>query len=141
LQQLFLVSLATGQFDDAEQVIAKYARSERTELGLRQALAAARGNEALAVEIATRLADIGTQTNTGIIAALARRGAREEANRRAAKVDAHPFGHLRLMLIPGTCYCGAPWDLEVTPNFAKLLGDAQLSWPPASPINWPLKDW
>jgi adenylate cyclase len=37
--------------------------------------------------------------------------------------------------------CGAPWDLEVTPNFAKLLEDAELPWPPASPINWPLKDW
>ena len=45
------------------------------------------------------------------------------------------------MLIPGSCMCGAPWDLEYTPNFARLLEDAELPWPPASPINWPLKDW
>ena len=33
------------------------------------------------------------------------------------------------------------FDLEATPNFAKLIEDADLPWPPASPIEWPLKDW
>lgn len=36
---------------------------------------------------------------------------------------------------------GAPWDLEATPNLAALITDAGLDWPPASPINFPLKDW
>jgi hypothetical protein len=39
------------------------------------------------------------------------------------------------------CHCGAPFDLDVTPNFARMLDEAELSWPPASPIDWPLKDW
>jgi len=82
-----------------------------------------------------------SSNSTGIIPGLAIRGERDEANRRAAEIDAHPFGHLRLMLVPGACFCGAPWDLEYTPNFAKLLEDAELPWPPASPINWPLKNW
>lgn len=140
-QQLFFAYLAAGRHDEAEQTIARYVRVDSRALGLRQALAAARGDAVLAKELEARLLEIGERTNTGIIGSLARMGAREEANQRAAEVDAHPFGHLRLMLVPGTCYCGAPWDLEVTPNFAKLLEDAELPWPPASPIEWPLKDW
>ena len=140
-QQLFFAYLAAGRIDDAEQVIARYVRGESQVLQLRRALAAARGNAELVLELADRLQDTNAPTSTGIIASLATRGARDEANRRAAEVDGHPFGHLRLMLVPGACYCGAPWDLEYTPNFAKLLEDAELPWPPASPINWPLKDW
>jgi len=37
--------------------------------------------------------------------------------------------------------CGKPFDLEATPNFARLIDDADLPWPPASPIEWPLKNW
>ena len=140
-QQLFFATLAAGRIDDAEQIIARYIRGEFQSLALRHAIAAARGDAKLAKEISARLRAIGPQSTTGIIPGLASVGAREEANRRAAEVDAHPFGHLRLMLVPGTCYCGAPWDLEYTPNFAKLLEEANLPWPPASPINWPLKDW
>ena len=140
-QQLFFAYLAAGRIDDAEQVIARHVRGEAAGLGLQQAVAAARGDGELARKLAARIYDLGAATSTGVIGSLARMGARDEANRRAAEVDAHPFGHLRLMLVPGACYCGAPWDLEYTPNFAKLLDDAGLSWPPASPINWPLKDW
>jgi TolB-like protein len=140
-QQLFFSNLAAGHIDDAEQVIATHIRTERNELPLRRAVAAARGDVALAKELHARFNASGAQTTTGTIGALATMGDREAANRRAAEVDAHPFGHLRLMLVPVACYCGAPWDLEHTPNFAKLLEDAELPWPPASPIDWPLKDW
>ena len=140
-QQLFFAHLAAGRIDDAEQVITRHIRGEAPALALQHAVAAARGDGELAEELAVRRYGINAATSTGIIASLAHMGARDEANRRAAEVDAHPFGHLRLMLVPAACYCGAPWDLEYTPNFAKLLDDAELPWPPASPINWPLKDW
>jgi hypothetical protein len=39
------------------------------------------------------------------------------------------------------CACGAPWDLEATPNFAALASEGNLTWPPASPMPLPLKDW
>ena len=45
------------------------------------------------------------------------------------------------MSAPSFCLCGAPWDLDVTPNFKKRIEDAGFAWPPASPIEWPLKDW
>ena len=140
-QQMVLSHLAAGRLDDAEQVVARFVRGDFQVVAVRAMIAAANGDAALAEELASQLQKIGAQTPTGIIGALARRGARDEANRRAAEVDAHPFGHLRLMLVPNVCFCGAPWDLEFTPNFAKLLEDADLPWPPASPINWPLKDW
>ena len=140
-QQLFFANLAAGRIDDAEQVIATHIRNERDALPLQRAIATARGDVALAKELHARFQATGAQLTTGTIAALARMGDRDAANQRAAEVDAHPFGHLRLMLVPGTCFCGAPWDLEYTPNFARLLEDAELPWPPAAPINWPLKDW
>jgi TolB-like protein len=72
---------------------------------------------------------------------LARAGERELANQKAAEADASQYGHMVLATNVIVCQCGAPFDLESTPNFAKLLQDADLPWPPDSPINWPLKDW
>ena len=68
-------------------------------------------------------------------------GDRETANRRAAKIDEHPFGSQSLLLLIYWCACGAPFDLEVTPNYAARVKAAGMPWPPASPIAFPLKDW
>ena len=68
-------------------------------------------------------------------------GDRENANRRAAKIDEHPFGSQSLLLLVYWCACGAPFDLEVTPNYAARIEAAGMPWPPFSPINFPLKDW
>jgi len=68
-------------------------------------------------------------------------GDRENSNRRAAKIDEHPFGSQSLLLLVYWCACGAPFDLEVTPNYAARIEAAGMPWPPFSPINFPLKDW
>ncbi|MFC1776604.1 hypothetical protein ACFL3I_04575 [Pseudomonadota bacterium] len=68
-------------------------------------------------------------------------GDRANANRRAAEIDSHPFGSQSLLLMAYWCACGAPWDLEVTPNFAARIEEAGMPWPPFSPINFPLKGW
>jgi len=68
-------------------------------------------------------------------------GDRETANRRAAMIDEHPFGSQSLLLLVYWCACGAPFDLEVTPNYAARIKAAGMPWPPASPIAFPLKDW
>jgi hypothetical protein len=39
------------------------------------------------------------------------------------------------------CQCGSPWDLEVTPNFAAKIEEANMTWPPVTPLSYPLKDW
>ncbi|MCW8924685.1 MAG: hypothetical protein OQJ84_00345 [Xanthomonadales bacterium] len=68
-------------------------------------------------------------------------GDRENANRRAAQIDAHPFGSQSLLLLVYWCACGAPFDLEVTPNYAAKVAATGMPWPPASPVAFPLKDW
>jgi len=68
-------------------------------------------------------------------------GDRESANQTAAELDADPLGFLVLGDVATSCLCGAPFDLEMTPNFARFIEEADLMWPPRSPVEWPLKDW
>jgi TolB-like protein len=140
-QQLVLGLIATGRIDDAEQVIARDVRDEFHKVRLQLAIESARGDLERSREIIGRLSQMENDVNHLALVEYARIGDRDAANQHAAKLDAMPLGFIRLMLMPAGCYCGAPWDLESTPNFARLLEDAELAWPPASPINWPLKDW
>jgi tetratricopeptide (TPR) repeat protein len=140
-QQLILALLAEGRMEDAEQIVDRDVRGEYEEQRMLLIVESARGDREHALELQQNLQEIEFNNSVGIIAQYSRLGLRDRANERAAEVDAQPYGYIRLMLIPGSCMCGAPWDLEHTPNFAKLLKDAELPWPPASPINWPLKDW
>ncbi len=133
--------IGAGRLDDAEYTFqnANLSPGDSAELGL--SIAAARGdveavNAARAIMEEHRADRLDIQINY-----LARTGDREAANAMAAKLDAMPFGYLALMGAPSQCMCGAPWDIEVTPDFKKRIEDAGLSWPPASPITWPLKDW
>jgi len=68
-------------------------------------------------------------------------GRRERSNQFAAELDAHYFGPMVLWQVTQWCQCGSPFDLEATPNFAAKIRDADITWPPESPLTWPLKDW
>lgn len=68
-------------------------------------------------------------------------GHRDEANRSAALVDQHHFGPVTLTQITEWCGCGAPFDLDATPNFAAKIKQGNLSWPPQPTMDFPLKDW
>jgi tetratricopeptide (TPR) repeat protein len=139
--RLITAYIATGRFDDAQLLIDRDLVDDRMHLGMRLTLAAARGDAENTKRLVDELMVVHRATPTFPIMDLAVAGERDLANQLAAELDALPYGYLKLMTHPVNCVCGAPWDLEVTPNFAKLLKDAELSWPPASPINWPLKDW
>ncbi|MGD8929721.1 MAG: hypothetical protein PVI22_12160, partial [Lysobacterales bacterium] len=65
----------------------------------------------------------------------------ENANRIAADIDQKAFAGPALATAVLWCNCGAPWDLAATPNFARLIKEADFTWPPASPIRFPLKTW
>jgi hypothetical protein len=104
-------------------------------------LAAARGDAKLAKTSLDNMLQLGDELVRPPAVAFAIVGDREAANKEAARIDALPNGHLILMLFPTICRCGAPWDLDVTPNFARLIDEADFAWPPASPIEWPLKNW
>jgi len=64
-------------------------------------------------------------------------GRRDEANRRAAAIDAQPAGPFVLGVVTAYCLCGAPFDLEATPNFKARLAEAGLPWPPPAAIRFP----
>jgi TolB-like protein len=68
-------------------------------------------------------------------------GNRAEANRLASALDSRYGGALALSVAVHNCYCGAPFDLEATPNFKARIEEAGFPWPPPSPIKYPAKDW
>ncbi len=139
-EEIVFAHLAAGRPDDAERVIRREIRDPEIARSMAWTVKAARGDYEAAKDLYS-VAQAGSLRKTREVAFLARVGEREQANELAAGIDSQPYGHLLLMLIPNACKCGAPWDLEATPNFAKLVNDAGLTWPPTSPINWPLKDW
>jgi hypothetical protein len=68
-------------------------------------------------------------------------GMREDANRLAARFDEHQWGPWALWQATHWCACGSPFDLEATPNFARMLELNEVPWPPVSGREYPLKDW
>ena len=68
-------------------------------------------------------------------------GNRELANQHAAILDARPGGPMALLLASETCLCGAIWDLDVTPIFRARIQESEISWPPATLIRYPAKNW
>ena len=68
-------------------------------------------------------------------------GDRENANRSARYIDEQPGGSAMLLSITYGCYCGAPFDIEQTPNFKAQMDAAGFPWPPTSILTIPAKDW
>jgi tetratricopeptide (TPR) repeat protein len=138
--QLFVAYVATGQFDAALATSQRYIDNEAARSRDRLVLAAAMGKAAEAQAIKVEmLAEPGAEPHG--IAILAVLGEHEEANRLAAIEDARPLGFLNLLDEIGLCTCGAPFDLAATPNFARLIDEANLPWPPPVSIKFPLKDY
>ena len=104
-------------------------------------IAAARGDKARIDSLEQDLSRTQSPSDQGRILRAARRGDRQAANDAAARIDARPFGYVVLAQTVYTCLCGAPFDLEATPNFAARLEEAGMPWPPPDTIDFPLKDW
>ena len=68
-------------------------------------------------------------------------GDRDTANRLAAELDAQPGGTMVLLMAAIYCSCGAPFDLEATPNFRERIRESGIDWPLATLIRYPAKDW
>jgi TolB-like protein len=82
-----------------------------------------------------------TADDTMLLLVEASLGNREAANAHASKMDSRFAGPFILAEAVKTCLCGAPFDLEATPNFKARIEEAGFNWPPPSPINFPAKDW
>ena len=132
---------ASGRMDQAGQVSTGDLRKGSERLISGGMLAALRGDDRAAAEFQEEfLAKYGPDDFISLMLEAAR-GKRNEANRLASLIDRRPYGHMTLMQAIYLCTCGAPFDLEATPVFAQMLAGSGLPWPPAKPINFPLKDW
>lgn len=140
-QQLLLAKLAEGRVDDAENIVNRDTLSDGGVENLRQQLLAARGGADDKEKLEKIISGFADQQRVGRLITCAISGDHEQANDLAAMLDEAKHGHLPLMLAATICRCGAPWDIDKTPNFAALLADGELPWPPAAPIHFPLKDW
>jgi TolB-like protein len=140
VDELFMAYLALGRTEEARAASLRHTDEEDRLLLHRMTLASAKGDVVEARELRDQILQ---QFGTDLFGVWqhAVLGEYAQANQVAAEWDARPLGFLELLDQIGTCVCGAPFDLEVTPNFARLIGEANLPWPPPSPINWPLKDW
>ncbi len=65
----------------------------------------------------------------------------DKANAIAAEIDSRPGGAIVFSGVIFTCFCGAPFDLDATPNFKARIEEAAVHWPPARPIDYPTKRW
>jgi hypothetical protein len=140
ISNLIVAYLAAGKTAEAAATNLRYINEEDRRLRYRMIFAAAAGDAIEARGLHDELLQKFGAESTGF-AEYAILGEHSQANQVAAEQDAQPLGFLLLLDDIGSCDCGAPFDLEVTPNFARLIDEANLPWPPPSPINWPLKDW
>ncbi len=134
--------VANGLLDEARATIESRIRGPALAMAL-QVLVAAHDTDSGAAQDRLRLYQDarGEAGNFLDIIVNAWAGNRDEANRIAARYDQHHFGPVALWQIANWCTCGAPWDLEATPNFAANFRETGIQWPPPKPLPLPLKDW
>jgi len=133
--------LALGQYETAASESSLYSKDEFLADWMQVVIAAAGGDRARAGELQQAFLQHPDVTDFERLQMHAMLGEREAANGVAARVDQRARMPMSLMLATLWCYCGAPFDLEATPNFAAKLKEGDLPWPPRSPIDFPLKDW
>jgi TolB-like protein len=132
--------VGSGRFEEAKTIVHREWRQELPRLFRLLEIAAAEGDEAAVNTFMAQYERMATPNNE-LMASFAITGQRQRANEFAAEIDSAPFGYIALVRAVHDCKCGAPFDLEAVPNFARRIEEAELRWPPVSPVNWPLKDW
>ncbi len=138
--ELVRILVADGKFDEATEQLSNI--QVREVAATFTALIAAARQDHDAYERAA--ADLDDVTTSGIYfqaMVSAWGGRREIANRAAAEIDQHRLGPGTLAQLVLWCGCGAPFDLEATPNLAARIKEGNLPWPPAEIMEFPLKTW
>jgi len=133
--------IAGGRYDEALAESENRIKDAPTAASQRALVAASLGDQQRYDELMKDYFDLNESGYFWEIILYAWGGHRDDANRVAALIDEHFFGAVTLTQTIQWCSCGAPWDLEATPNFATLVREGNLAWPPASPLTLPLKDW
>jgi len=133
--------LANGDIDEAHRLVSRQFNDETTVILGESLTAAYEGDKEQAERLLERVRIDDVTGSYWSLMHTARAGRRDEANQIAAQMDQHEFGTTTLVQAVVWCDCGAPWDLEATPNFAAKIAAANLPWPPRQTMEFPLKDW
>ncbi len=137
----FSALLATGKYRDDPSVYDPNPEGSVFHVP-RRLYAYAMDNEiAKAREILETFQKDNSVSDLSLLIAEAALGNRETANAYASQMDARFAGPFILAEVVKGCFCGAPFDLDVTPNFKARIEEAGFSWPPSTPIKYPAKDW
>jgi TolB-like protein len=135
------VLIAQGRLEDARARIPALAGWYRrlAEVNLDNAMGRFEAARVRATELADEVPE--SMSHMFDITGSAAVGDRVAANAAAARIDTLPSGSLMLASITLECMCGAPFDLDATPNFRQRLEEAGAAWPPtqilpvAPPVN------
>ena len=137
----FFASLANGSYRDNPGAYDSNPEGSFFQLPRRFYVYALENEIARALEV-FELSKSGSSLNDeSLLIGEALLGNREAANAYASEMDARFAGPFILAETVKGCFCGAPFDLEATPNFKNRIEEAGFSWPPVAPINFPAKDW
>jgi TolB-like protein len=132
--------IEAGRYEEAQIAIDTQVNNVHFAQLLRTLLAAKQGDRGAYFEALAGF-DENFDDDFGAIFAYAWGGMRDDANRVAAVYDEHPWGPWVLWQTTHWCACGDPFDLEATPNLARMLELNDVAWPPVSNREYPLKDW
>ncbi|MBA3962192.1 MAG: hypothetical protein H0X40_09855 [Chthoniobacterales bacterium] len=119
-----------GRLDDARKELAQLPPQSEAYYQTVAILSAAAGENAEDIRARLRTVDRSTSTlkfwtiTDVTVAHLL--GDQAEANRRAAALDAQPAGPFLLVVATANGLCGAPFDLEATPNLKARLAESGL---------------
>ncbi|MCH5377901.1 MAG: hypothetical protein JJ992_28425, partial [Planctomycetes bacterium] len=140
-RNLVIALAADGRADQARQLARAHIRSDRERLFVQSQVSALAGDDDASRSYLEAFLDQHGPNDFLSLVMEASRGNQSEANRLATLIDSRPFGYMSLMQAIYMCVCGAPFDLEAAPDFASRLSASGLPWPPAKPLDYPLKDW
>jgi adenylate cyclase len=138
---LFQALLALDPQSDNSRLTARNPEGSLLSMPRKVRTLAARGETEAAIQLFTAWDADGTAGHSTRVIYAAMTGQRRLANEAAARIDSNFFGTLVILNLLTDCFCGAPFDLEVTPIFKQRIEEAGLTWPPPSPIHFPAKDW
>ena len=133
--------LAAGRFDDHSNSPVTIPDGTLYSIDDRLLVEASAGDPDLARSMAAEFFAGSDADEWSTLVAAAAVGNREAANAAAARIDGRPGGPFMLAIGSQLCFCGAPFDLKAAPNFRARLEESGFDWPPASPIDYPLKEW
>jgi TolB-like protein len=137
----FSALLATGKYRDDPSVLEPNPEGSNFSFPRRLLVYAMNNDLETARKIFADYAQENPPNNISSVIVAAVLGDRETANAYASNMDAVFAGPFILAEVVNGCRCGAPFDLDATPNFKARIEGAGFAWPPPTPIKFPAKDW